>query len=266
MNDALAHAAPIVAGESWPEGRLVLPGGIVDAAGRCHKTVFVRELTGADEELLADRAWRSGAEQATALLARALERVDGLDRPVDRDLAAGMLAGDRDYLLLRLRQIALGDHVHQVLRCPDAACGKKVDVEFIISELPVRHLERANAQYEVHLSRPLYADDETSADVSLRLPTGADQEALADVIDTNPGLANTRLYTRLLLRAGKRGAVTEDEARAFPLAARAELAAFVRNNAPGPDLRIEIACPHCAADMSYPFDLNAFFLPNGGRA
>lgn len=247
-------------GEDWTLGRLVLPGGLLSASGARHRVVWVRELNGRDEEVLSDRRRRSGASRVTELLSRAIERVEGLDRPVDRDLAADLLIGDRDYLVLRLRQMTIGDGVHQVMRCPATACGQKVDVEFSIAEIPVRRAASLQRDHEVRLSRPALPGDDRSDCAVLRLPTGRDQEAIADLADENPATANSRLFARLLTRLGRRERPDEEAVRALPMGLRRELVDFLRRTAPGPDLRIEAQCPHCGADMTYPFDLEDFFL------
>ncbi len=241
----------------------MLPGGVLDADGRGHDTVWVRELTGRDEEVLADRRFRSAAAQVTELLARVIVRVDGLDAPVDRELAAAMLVGDRDYLLLRLRQIALGDDVHQVVRCPSPACGEKLDVEFSIAELPIRRVDAVRARYELTLSRPAVSGDDLSGRIVLRLPTGTDQEAIAELVALNPAMANTLLYSRIVLEVGRGRGLSEEAAQALPLGVRHELAAFLDETAPGPDLRIAVQCPTCGVDVAYPFDLESFFLTSG---
>lgn len=251
--------------EDWPAGRLVLPGGVLDSRGQCFQTVIVRQLTGRDEELLADRRYRNAAQQVTDFLTQVLLEVPGLDKPVSKQLVAEMLIGDRDYLLLRLRQISLGDEVEQVLKCAAPACGKKADVQFLISELPVRRVNAVQPWYEFELSRPARQDDPNSAHVVLRLPTGLDSEAVLDCRDVNPALANTKLFARIVKRLGRTG-LSEAEARDLPLYTRQEITAFVNQVTPGPELKIEIQCPHCGADMSYPFDLYSFFLPSGGPA
>ena len=136
--------------ESLAERRLQLPGGVIGPDGRCHRMVRVRELTGADEEVLADTA-EAGARLVSRFLARVIVEIEGLQRPVDEELVSDMLVGDRDYLLLRLRQIDLGDPVHQVMRCPSAACGKKVDVDFLVSEIEVRRAGELQASYRMQL-------------------------------------------------------------------------------------------------------------------
>jgi len=258
----VAPAGWLPAQEDWTAGRLVLPGGILDNQNRCFQTVLVRQLTGKDEELLADRRYHNAARQVTDFLAQVLVEVPGLNKPVSKELVAEMLIGDRDYLLLRLRQMAMGDQVEQVMRCPSVNCAEKADVEFQISELQVRRLEAIDPQYEFELSEPARKDDPKSQTVVLRLPSGQDQEAILDSKDLNPAVANTRLFARIVKKLGRRG-LDEAEARGLPLKARHEITAFLRKISPGPDLEIDIQCPHCGHDMSFPFDLYGFFLPNG---
>jgi hypothetical protein len=246
-------AAPALA-ESLAERRLQLPGGVIGPDGRCHQLVHVRELTGADEEVLSERA-AGGARLVTGFLARVIAKIEGLERPVDEDLVADMLIGDRDYLLLRLRQMDVGDHVHQVMRCPSTACGKKVDVDFLVSEIAVERASAVLPSYRVQLGEGAAAET-----VLVRLPTGRDQEAIASLAGTNPAAANTRLFSRVVLRRGDSGPLDEEAARALPLKQRQQLAAFLERTAPGPDLRIDVQCPLCGADMAYRFDLHGFFL------
>lgn len=239
--------------ESLSERLLLLPAGVLDAQGRVHREVRVRELTGADEEALFERREASGARRVGAFLARAIDRLPGLEHEtIDEAFAGRLQLGDRDYLLLRLRQMDLGDAVHQVMRCP--ACASKVDVDFLISELPVRRLAQPQALHEVQLA---------GCTLRLRLPDGDDQAAVEVLALANPAAANTRLFARLVQDVDGQGAPGEDGVRAWPAALRNALVAWLAANLPGPDLYLDLACPHCKADMSYAFDLHAFFLPNG---
>ena len=248
-------AAPLA--ESLVERRLVLPGGVFDAAGRVHRVVQVRELTGADEERLFDRALGAGSRRVSAFLARAIAGIDGLDAPIDEAFVDALQIGDRDYLLLRLRQMDLGDAVHQVMRCP--SCRAKVDIDFNISELPVRRLESPAAVTTV--DSPATAST-AAARLRLRWPSGADQAAVESLALTNPAAANTRLFTRLVQDIDGRGAPDEAAVRAWPIGLRTRLSAWLAANTPGPDLYLDLDCPHCRTDMSYAFDLPAFFLSN----
>ncbi len=230
-----------------------LPGGLINAAGDVCRHVRLRELTGADEEVLFARS-TSGSARVTQFLARAIDAVQGWGAPLTEAQVAAMHLGDRDYLLLRLRQQSLGDAVHQVMRCPE--CSARVDVDFNISELPVRRLPDAQAQWRVTFN---------DITLTLRLPTGADLQAIEDLALTNPASANTRLFARLTQAVNNGPAPTEDEVRAWPLPLRAALSQWISEHAPGPDLFLDLTCPECAGDMSYTFDLAAFFLPSVSR-
>jgi hypothetical protein len=243
--------------ESLAERRLQLPGGVVGADGRCHQMVRVRELTGADEEVLAEKTGAGGARLVTRFLARVIVEIEGLARRIDEDLVSDMLVGDRDYLLLRLRQIDLGDHVHQVMRCPSSACGKKVDVDFLVSEIEVTRATEVLPSYRVQLG-----EGAAARSAVVRLPTGRDQEAVAPLAATNPAAANTRLFSRVVLRWSEGGSLDEDAARALPLRHRSDLAAFLERTSPGPDLHLDLHCPWCGGDMGHRFDLDGFFLPS----
>jgi hypothetical protein len=244
------HAAVQFADESLAERNLLLPAGVLRDDGQVCRRVHLRALTGADEEALFERGAGSGSARVTAFLSRAIDGIEGFEAPIDEALVSSMQLGDRDYLLLRLRQIELGDAVHQVTRCRE--CGQKVDVDFAISELPVRRLTAPEATHHITLGgRPAV----------VRLPTGADQQAIEALALRNPAAANTLLFSRIVLQVDG-CAPTEDDIRAWSPALRAELAAWLDAHAPGPDLFLDLTCPHCKADMSYAFDLSAFFLPS----
>ena len=246
--------------EDWARGRLVLPGGVVSETGR-YRVVHVRELTGRDEELLSDRRYQNGVQQVTNLLTQVIENIEGLDEEITKEVVANLLIGDRDYILLRLRQINLGDDVHQVVHCPIVGCGKKVDVDFRISELPINRVATLRSRYEVNFSKPAISDDPSTTKGFLRLPTGKDLKYITDLAELNPARANTRLFSRLLFSLGRINDVDEELVRRMHILARQELTEFIRARSPGPDLAIDICCPHCGADMSYAFDLESFFLP-----
>lgn len=230
-----------------PAGRVVpLAGG----------PVRLREMTGADEELLFEVDGASGAARVTALLARLAEPLQAPPGSAEA-WAAQLPLGERDLLLLRLRQLDLGDAVHQVARCPH--CAQKVDVDFALSELPFKPAAASD-------DAGLHAVRLGEHTLHLRAPNGADQQAVEALAQHNAAAANTRLFSRLVQRMegpeGSEPAPDEAAVRAWPLARRQALALWLQSNLPGPDLFLDLACPHCQADMSYVFDLHRFFLPS----
>src|SRR5262245_13546640 len=92
-----------------------LPGGLIDADGRRLAVAELRPLTGAEEDWLASNPGVPSARAVTRLLSACLVRLDDVD--ADVDLVRRLLVGDRDYLMLQLRRITLGDKIGAVFNC-----------------------------------------------------------------------------------------------------------------------------------------------------
>jgi hypothetical protein len=231
---------------------VTLPGGHHDADGRRHREVELTALRGRSEELLCATD-RSPAELVSAVLADCLLRVGDL-APVDEALARALTVGDRSYLLLRLREATFGPDVALVAHCAWPDCGEKVDVAFRIPDLPVREQTEPGPVHAVTLS-PEAAPDTDVRVRRFRLPTGADQEACAALLDVNPAAALRALLDACLLPDDRRGAHTE----LTPLA-RAEIEAAMAAVAGGPVLTMHAGCPHCGRGFDIPFDVPDFFF------
>src|SRR5215467_781191 len=91
-----------------------LPGGIVDPAGRCHRDGRLRPLIGGDEDWLCSLAPATRhAGLVTELLARCVISIG--PRRVTHELIRDLSVGDRDYLLLKLREATFGEKLSCVL-------------------------------------------------------------------------------------------------------------------------------------------------------
>ena len=114
--------------------RTVLPRGLYDADGVCHRVAWLRPLTGADELGLAGLAGAASPTTETVLLASCVRRLGDFE-PVDATHVAALSRGDRAHLLLRLRAAMFGDRIFVVVRCENPVCGEQSDVILKISEL-----------------------------------------------------------------------------------------------------------------------------------
>src|SRR5689334_15173628 len=126
-----------MAGRDRPASRIPLPGGwLLDAApagSRRFRTAVVRPLTGYEEEWLAMNRGAASATCTSHLLDACIVRMDAEDA-LD-DVAGRLLIGDRDYLMLELRRLTLGNRILAVVNCP--SCGSKMDVDFDASAIPI---------------------------------------------------------------------------------------------------------------------------------
>ena len=111
-----------------------LPKGYVDEKGQTHREVTLREITGADQEAMLNPQLRNNpAKMLTALLARVITKLGMLEgRQVDAGVTAGMFKSDRDFLILKLKEIDSGPEMDIDVECPD--CGKKFKAMLDISD------------------------------------------------------------------------------------------------------------------------------------
>jgi hypothetical protein len=199
---------------------MLLPGGIVRDGERRRHFAF-RPVDGALEVALAGAVSApSMPAVVTAALAAALAEVGG--EPATAEAVRELAVGDRQFLVRQLSAHLGRDRVWLTAACQ--ACGESFDFEVPQTELAVKE---AGAGYP-------YAEVETAgARLRLRVPTGADQEAVAGLADDD---AVRALFERCLLA----GAAAGDDDLAAAEAA-------VEAMAPEVALAALAACPACGA-------------------
>jgi hypothetical protein len=108
-----------------------LPKGYVDKDGTLHREVVLREITGADQEAMLNPQLKNNpARMLTALLARVIVRLGNLDKArIDTSVTAGMLKSDRDFLIMKLKEIDSGPDLEIDVECPDCATKFKATVD-----------------------------------------------------------------------------------------------------------------------------------------
>jgi len=98
--------------------------------------IELREMTGAEEELLTNQRLIRSGDAVNQVLANCTLRI-GEDEEIGPKLVMDMLSGDRLFTLVKLRQVSLGDEVELDLVCPSAACRAKNRVTVNLDDLPV---------------------------------------------------------------------------------------------------------------------------------
>jgi hypothetical protein len=236
-----------------------LPGGYRDAEGRLHREVALRPITGREEELLANRAeFSTMPALVTRMIAQCVQRL-GPFEPLPVDTARRLLVADRDFLLLKLRQLTFGSHVQAVQVCP--ACHQKMDLDFELDQVPVE-VKEPPLQLSLQLITPAggsHLESRAVRRVEFRLPVGADLEYLAGLPQTSAEELADGLLERCLERV--EGEPPSDSlSTMLDVQARREIEARMQAAAPAVDLEMDIHCPECGHTFELEFDLAAFFL------
>jgi hypothetical protein len=240
----------------------LLPGGYVDEHGAVHREAELAPLSGREEELLAGMAAVPAAALATQVLARCVRAVGGV-RPVTPAVAGRLLVGDRQYLLLKLRELSFGDRVAGTLSCPWPQCGARVSIDFSTADVPVKRCESVAAAYRVELSPEAQVDDGAGGvhrALTFRLPNGDDQEALAPLLAQNPAAALTALLERCVTGADGAGDGPAALVERMGPRAREEVERAMEANAPAVELEMDLSCPECGRAFTAPWDLQDFFF------
>jgi len=98
--------------------------------------IELREMTGAEEELLTNQRLIRSGDAVNRVLANCIVRLDDNVEPTAADVL-NMLSGDRLFTLVRLRQVSLGDEVELDLVCPNTTCRAKNHIVVNLNDLPV---------------------------------------------------------------------------------------------------------------------------------
>ena len=241
---------------------VILPGGYVDHDGVVHREVELAPLTGREEELLARERSREVASLVTMVLQRCIRRI-GTISPVSQEMIRSLLIADRQYLLLKLRELTLGDAIQASVFCPWSDCGKKIMVSFLTDDIPVINLVNKGSTYKMELSAEaaFVADSgETYRKICFRLPNGSDQEELASIVLQDEIRAQDLLLQRCIHSIGLLQDLDENMVTRLSPLARLEIEQQMEALAPRVELTMESICPECCREYAVPFDVQNFFL------
>jgi hypothetical protein len=240
----------------------LLPGGYRSLDGALHREVELAPLSGHEEELLANRESAASATFLTGLLTRCVHQI-GTISPISSDIIRSLLIADRQYLVLKLREVTFGDRVQATVQCPWDDCRKKMDIDFSLHDMPVRESAEKGPLYTRKLSPEAAFNDEHGEqyrEVVFRLPNGEDQEAISQIIEEDEAEAQALLLVRCIRRLGSLCDPGPEVIHRLSSLARAEIGRHMEEATPQVDLTLAAHCPECDREFIVPFDLQGFFL------
>ena len=235
-----------------PDVHVTLPGGFPTPSGVV-RDAEVRELNGEDEEFIAKATTGSGSngKMLSAILQRGVVSVG--DQKADKDLLDGLLAGDRDALLLAIRRVTFGDDVpYTRVVCPHC----RAELEVILSikdDVPVRELGDN--------PRVIVLDDLRIGTATVVLPTGSVQRALLEASDTATTAELKTIWLRGCVNAiNGMPVVSDSQVQRLGIKDRERILKVIEDANPGPRLsEVKVACPYCEKEMDLPLDLVSLF-------
>lgn len=234
--------------------------GYTDKEGTLHKDFELREMNGSDEEAISKPEIKSnGAKIGRTLLERCCLRIGTMYKnevkPQEwREAIQSLAVGDQDIMLLKLREISLGDEIETQYECTDKSCKAKITTIVSVDELEIIPY---NGQELIDFELPKGLKDKDGNLITkgkLRLPNGLDREVLDGVIRKNQGLANTMMLTRCIVEL-EGAKVHDDFVRNLSIKDRNYLSDLIKENSFGVSTVVDVDCPNCGE--SFKASLNA---------
>ncbi|QQO57347.1 MAG: hypothetical protein N838_32360 [Thiohalocapsa sp. PB-PSB1] len=213
---------------------------------QCQQVAGLNPLSGYDEaHLLALQGRVSPARWTSELLARCVTHIGTL-QPVSLEAVQSLSVGDREALLLHVRRLAFGEALSCILDCP--ACGKKLNIDVQISQLLLPQTQNPAYWYRARLPQ-------SNAQATFRLPTGADQEAIADLAAQDPSAAVDMLMNACL------HSLTDGDMplEIWPEDVVGDLAKLIAEHDPQAELILNTACPECGHRFDVLLDVGTYF-------
>ncbi len=213
-----------------------LPGGLI-VDEQLRRDFSFKPLTGFLERVISESGFavNSLAEQVSIILMQALERVAGL--VVSEELVCSLCSGDRRYLILQLE--ALIDPSPQWLTSNCQACDELIQFQINPATMPVKPSGKGFPQTSIALS---------IGDVSLRVPTGVDEEELANRAQNEKNAMNI-LLNRLLYSSAQPVDASELNAEDLDL-----IDMTLDEMTPQAGGAASITCPYCTKQQQISID------------
>ena len=250
-----------------------LPGGYVDSDGEAsllYDQLTVREMTGVEEDMMTDRKKVQSGLVINDLIANCCvlkHSASGKEMKLNSDQVLNMLAGDRMFALIKIREVSHSPLYQFALKC---GCGKMNKFEIDLSKLPVTKLQ--NPMVREH--EFAFKDEDAPGGESVILFKNMDghaEQKMKLLLDQHPGqLFTVNLAARSLKLNG-------DDTRFFPYLQK--LPKRIRNAYMKAAGQIECGldlsmtkqpihdCQQCGADFNsdIPLDDPNFFYPASGE-
>jgi hypothetical protein len=223
-------------------------------------------MTGREEAILADkRNQRNGGKLVTELISSCVVSIGNESKNGSAGgMVTRMYSVDRNFLLLKLRAITFGAELAAAYTCPH--CSEVVRTTEDLDELPVKMLDDTQSAEDIFVELEdgyIDRDGQLYTSVKLRLPTGADEEAVAPQMRQNPAEGKNSLLARCLMSLGEMPrhrleAIGTKIISELTLSDRRLIDRALNQAAPGVSLIRKIDCPQCGQTFSATLDLSRF--------
>lgn len=242
--------------EGLGENEFLLPVGYKDSDGVIHRVVTLTPMTGETEEAIADpKISNNGGKVFTTLLHSVVERIGTLPK-VTKEVIRDLTIIDRDFLILKNRQVSIGDEVEYVDECP--SCKGKNDVTIDLSHIDVQYMESDEREFTFELPNGYRdANGTIHKEITITLPTGRVQEKVAQIVRANPAQATTALLQLITLKLGTLEFINPDVFKKMTKKDRDFISKQISEMGAGVKFSTEVTCSNCGSEFTTSIPLSS---------
>jgi len=234
-------------------GLFDLPCGYIDSDGTLHTEIKVREITGHEEDMLANRKLKS-TKKLNELITRCVERIGTItDKGKLSQVVLDMTVGDRLFAIFAIRRVTVGDNYTYQVKCKE--CNAVNTVTMDLSTLEVKYMpDPTKREFEVTLPK-------SKLHVTFTPMTGRGEEKLSNLGKNTEDTLSLALLMRLTEIEGARP--TLKAVKNMSSVDRIYLRDSFTKVEGGVETSVELDCPECYAEFKEDLDVSqaGFFFP-----
>lgn len=224
-----------------------LPSGYLDGAGKLHKGISIREMTGEEEDILA-----SGKDNSLFSVVERCVMTLGDHKQTDSDwrkILKSLPYSDHVFMLIRIRTVSLGRQMTFQLKCP--SCAKVSNQSVDLFDFEIEGLKDP-------LSRQVTLPLDNSLVAIIHPSTVEDEEKWRKI----PDPLSREILMRLTALDGNQPTLAM--VKKMSLKSRRTLSSFIRKFEGKMDNQIQVECPHCnwEFETEVPIWDRNFFFPS----
>lgn len=227
-----------------------LPVGFVDREGRLHETIKLTPMTGATDEAIADPKVReNGGKVVTELIYSVAERLGSITK-INKDTIRALTIPDRDFILVKNKQVSIGDDLEYVDSCPH--CRAKNEINRDLSEIQVKYMDK-DAPREITfdlIDGVKNNQKQVCKTITIVMNTGIVQEKIAPIAKVNPAQATTTMLRMITKKIDGMDMLNSEIFKAMTKRDRNLILKKMNEFEAGVDLTSTVECASCGEEYT----------------
>lgn len=186
--------------------------------------------------------WELGRSKTLVQQALLLLSASCPETPIDT--LAELSIGQRDTLLLTLREMIFGQSLDCVASCP--GCSDQLELSLNLADIRIEKKAKSTREFTTTIE---------NCEVRFRVPNSKDMALLHDPKDL--AASQEEVYGRCILSIGKNSKkISFDE---LPVNVKEEISDRIAEADPQADVLLDLSCPSCSKKWQVVFDIVSFF-------